>query len=56
MSLEPSRPSGGHGRAIYVAVATFLVGWWVGAVTNDPAMGLAAAALALELAREVVKL
>ena len=55
MSLEPSRP-GSHGRAAYIAVATILVGWWVGAVTHEPAMGLAAAALALELAREVVEL
>jgi hypothetical protein len=51
MSLEPSQP-GGHGRAVCVTVATLLVGWWVGSVTNDPAMGLAAAAVALELARE----
>lgn len=51
MSLEPSRP-GGRGRATYVTVATLVVGWWVGSVMNDPAMGLAAAAIALELARE----
>lgn len=35
-----------------MTVATLVVGWWVGSVMNDPAMGLAAAAIALELARE----